>query len=217
MSQEQEARQEGEEAIEGDQSLQPGGGRWTEEEVLQLCKSWKYVSQNPIVGKDRRKNNLWASVKQHYSINWSGHVRSTSAFVGRWKNLKVELYERHCALREAHNWKKSGSKVIDELEEAHRLWRLQIAKKLKPKKHIFSSFPCYEVVKGFSQFRDILSHTAPTGGTSKRGSQVMHTPPIVDNSPINLDIDGDEVIGGETLDPLVRPQGRKASKEARLS
>ncbi|KAL6181410.1 hypothetical protein ACLB2K_048065 [Fragaria x ananassa] len=42
----------------------------------------------------------------------------------------------------------------------------------------------------------------------------MHTPPIVDNSPINFNIDGDEVIGGETLDPLVRPQGRKASKEA---
>lgn len=69
-------------------------------------------------------------------------------------------------------------------------------------------------MKGFSQFKDIPSHTAPTGGTSKRGSQAMHTQPIVDNSPINLDIDGDEEIGGETLDPLVRPQGRKASKEA---
>ncbi|PRQ29240.1 putative No apical meristem-associated domain-containing protein [Rosa chinensis] len=85
-------------------------------------------------------------------------------------------------------------------------------RKKKPKKHNFQSFASYAVVEGFQQFKDIPSHTS--GGTSNEGNQHTPTQPIPGNSPINLDMDVDEVIAGETANPSMRPQGRKAAKEA---
>ncbi|XP_024198629.2 protein FAR1-RELATED SEQUENCE 5-like [Rosa chinensis] len=47
-------------------------------------------------------------------------------------------------------------------------------------------------MEGFAQFKDIPSHTS--GGTSNEGNQHTPTQPIPGNSPINLDMDIDELI-----------------------
>ncbi|KAM5585805.1 hypothetical protein ABKV19_004957 [Rosa sericea] len=186
--------------------------RWTGEEDVQLCKSWKVVSQCPAVGTNQKKNDLWMRVKRHFDANWP-HSRSTQSLQGRWKNLKIELFEWHCALRQARNWYKSGSNAVDERDEAHKLWHAGMKRKTgKAKKYNFNSFDSYAIVEGFAQFKDIPSHTS--GGTSNVGSHHQDTQPIAENSPINLDMDVDEVIARETADPNVRPQGRKAAKEA---
>ncbi|XP_062021052.1 uncharacterized protein LOC133737533 [Rosa rugosa] len=198
---------------EGDQSEDTQDKRrWTDEEDVQLCKSWKVVSQCPAVGTNQKKNDLWLRVKRHFDANWP-KSRSSQSLQGRWKILKIELYEWHCALRQAKNWYKSGSNAVDEQDEAHKLWHVGMKRKTgKAKRHNFQSFDSYVVVEGFAQFKDIPSHTS--GGTSNVGSHPQHTQPIAENSPINLDMDVDEVIAGETADPNVRPQGRKAAKEA---
>ncbi|XP_062014193.1 uncharacterized protein LOC133730657 [Rosa rugosa] len=197
---------------EGDQSEDTQDKRrWTDEEDVQLCKSWKVVSQCPAVGTNQKKNDLWMRVKRHFDANWP-QSRSTQSLQGRWKILKVELFEWHCALRQAKNWYKSGSNAVDEQDEAQKLWHNGMKKKGKTKRHLFQSFDSYAVVEGFAHFKDIPSHTSR--GTSNVGSQHTHTQPIAENSPINLDMDVDEVIAGETANPNVRPQGRKAAKEA---
>ncbi|PRQ55777.1 hypothetical protein RchiOBHm_Chr1g0328341 [Rosa chinensis] len=134
-------------------------------------------------------------VRRHFVANWP-QSRSASSLQGRWKILKVELFEWHCALRQAKNWYKSGSNAVDERDEAHKLWHAGMKRKKKPKKHNFQSFASYAVVEGFQQFKDIPSHTY--GGTSNEGNQHTPTQPIPGNSPINLDMDVDEVIAGET-------------------
>ncbi|XP_062025799.1 uncharacterized protein LOC133742135 [Rosa rugosa] len=186
--------------------------RWTVEEDVQLCKSWKVVSQCPAVGTNKKKNELWLRVKRHFDANWP-KSRSAQSLQGRWKVHKIELFEWHCALRQAKNWYKSGSNAVDEQDEAQKLWHARMKRKTgKAKRHNFQSFDSYAAVEGFAQFKDIPNHTS--GGTSNVGSQHTHTQPIAANSPINLDMDVDEVIADETADPNVRPQGRKAAKEA---
>ncbi|PRQ22845.1 putative transcription factor MYB family [Rosa chinensis] len=186
--------------------------RWTDEEDVQLCKSWKVVGQCPAVGTNQKKNDLWLRVKRHFDANWP-KSRSAQSLQGRWKILKIELFEWHCALRQAKHWYKSGSNAVDEQDEAHKLWHAGMKRKTgKDKRHNFQSFDSYVAVEGFAQFKDIPSHTS--GGTSNEANQHMRTQPIAENSPINLDMDVDEVIAGETADPNVRPQGRKAAKEA---
>ncbi|XP_040369238.1 uncharacterized protein LOC121051195 [Rosa chinensis] len=95
--------------------------RWTDEEDVQLCKSWKIVGQDPAVGTNKKNNDLWMRVTRHFVANWP-QSRSASSLQGRWKILKVELFEWHCALRQAKNWYKSGSNAVDERDEAHKLW-----------------------------------------------------------------------------------------------
>ncbi|XP_061993998.1 uncharacterized protein LOC133711946 [Rosa rugosa] len=172
---------------EGDQSEDTQDKRrWTDEEVVQLCKSWKVVSQCPAVGTNQKKNDLWMRVKRHFDANWP-QSRSTQSLQGTWKILKVELFEWHCALRQAKNWYKSSSNAVDEQDEAQKLWHNGMKKKGKTKRHLFQSFDSYAVVEGFAQFKDIPSHTS--GGTSNVGSQHTHTQPIAENSLINLDMD----------------------------
>ncbi|KAL6184602.1 hypothetical protein ACLB2K_046003 [Fragaria x ananassa] len=40
--------------------------RWGPEEDLQLCKSWRFISQDSRKGKDQKKAELWDNVRKHY-------------------------------------------------------------------------------------------------------------------------------------------------------
>ena len=87
-----------------------------------------------------------------------------------------------------------------------------MSKKNKDKPKVtkkFSYFEQYEVIEGFSQFADIPTNTASSGGTTTGGSEGIHTQPSPTNSQVNLDNDGDEI--AEDVD--VRPPRRKAAKE----
>ncbi|KAM5560525.1 hypothetical protein ABKV19_021609 [Rosa sericea] len=208
-------------SVRGNTIVQPvsdpsiDGTRWQTNEDIQLCKSWRAVSQDPSKGTERRKDDLWIDVRQHYAEHWDGYVRSLQAFQGRWKTLKVELYAWHCALRQAKSWYKSGANMIDERRQAQDLWRAAMTKsKGKPKKGDFISLECYEIVKGFQQFDDIPNHSSSAGGTSRGGTERMHTQQYVPDSHVQLDIDADEVNADATPNPSVRPQGKKAAKEA---
>ena len=44
--------------------------RWTDEEDVQLCKSWNAVSQCPAVGTNQKMNDLWRRMKRHFDANW---------------------------------------------------------------------------------------------------------------------------------------------------
>ena len=88
-----------------------------------------------------------------------------------------------------------------------------MSKKHKDKPKVtkrFSYFEQYKVVEGFSQFVDIPTNMASSGGTTTGGSEGIHTQSSPINSQVNLDNDGDEI--AEDVD--VRPPGRKAAKEA---
>ena len=80
------------------------------------------------------------------------------------------------------------------------------ARKVKTWTKEFNSFQCYEIVKGFQQYCDIPSHTL---GES---NQQKYAQPLVNESHVNLD--ANEVIADPTPNHSVRPQGRKATKEA---
>lgn len=76
----------------------------------------------------------------------------------------------------------------------------------------FNHWEAYEVVKGFEQFQDIPSNTMMA---SMGGSQHTHTQQqSEDDLHVNLDVDEDEVVTNITPSPSIRPQGKKAAKEA---
>ena len=90
--------------------------RWSPEEDLQLCKSWRFISQDSRKGKDQKKAELWDNVRKHYFENLPDATdQSAFAFIGRWRILKPELFQWHCALRQAKNWVKSGTSPLDEV------------------------------------------------------------------------------------------------------
>ena len=91
-----------------------GGTRWSTEEDVQLCKSWKFVSQCSVAGVNRKKPDLWSEVLKHYNEN-GFHRTSTQSLIGRWKLLKGEMYAWCCALRQAREWQCSGSNPLSEV------------------------------------------------------------------------------------------------------
>ncbi|KAK9903014.1 hypothetical protein M0R45_001355 [Rubus argutus] len=189
-----------------------GGTRWSTEEDVQLCKSWKFVSQCSIAGVNRKKPDLWSEVLKHYNEN-GFHRTSTQSLIGRWKLLKGEMYVWCCALRQAREWQCSGSNPLNERDKAQEIWQYIMSKKHKDKPKVtkrFSYFEQYKVVEGFSQFVDIPTNMASSGGTTAGGSEGIHTQSSPTNSQVNLDNDENEI----AEDVHVRPPGRKAAKEA---
>jgi hypothetical protein len=94
------------------------GTRWSINEDIQLCESWRFVSHDPAKGKDQSKDELWASVHRHYVQNWSGNpedVRSAQGMTNRWKTMKRELLLWHSSVRKARQFYKSGFNLMDEV------------------------------------------------------------------------------------------------------
>ena len=90
------------------------GTRWITKEDVQFCKSWKFVSQCPITGVNRKKTYLWSEVLKHYNEN--GFYRmSTQSLIRRCKLLNGEMYAWCCALRQVREWQCSGSNPLNEV------------------------------------------------------------------------------------------------------
>ena len=75
----------------------------------------------------------------------------------------------------------------------------------------FTHHLCYDIVKGFQQFKD---HSDDVTSGSIGGSQQVHTQPSETDGSVHLDIDEDEEIADVSPGPSVRPLGKKAAKEA---
>ena len=51
----------------GDKGISKRAENYSNNDEIQLCRSWMHISQDPIVGTGQQKGRFWERILQHYT------------------------------------------------------------------------------------------------------------------------------------------------------
>lgn len=97
-------------------STQAAGTSWTDEENVQLCKSWKFICHDPATGTEMQSPQMWKKITQHFAAHIPGTVRNRGALMSHWaKCLNKDFIKWKVALGKAKDNTGSGYALDDEV------------------------------------------------------------------------------------------------------
>ncbi|EES04596.1 hypothetical protein BDA96_04G062100 [Sorghum bicolor] len=164
---------------------------YSQEEDLQLCKSWENVSLHPVTGTEQLGKAYWKRIHDNFHANKTfASNRNENSLEHRWGVIHKECQKFQGLFEEVERRHPSGVPYEEHLLEAQNAYANN-----DPKKKGFSFLHCWLKIRHSQKFMP------PT--TNKRPRR-SNSPPTTDV----FDLEDDESIKSQTPDSSM-PNGRR--------
>ncbi|KAK0578267.1 hypothetical protein LWI29_007707 [Acer saccharum] len=182
--------------------------KWTKVEDVSLTKAWLYVSVDSDIGNNQKNSAMWNRILQTWRDNMGAYdeTRTTNSLGCRWGKILAAVNKFHALHERLERTPQSGTTPEDMKREALRMY--EDLTNGKP----FKYEHCWEIL--IKNPKWCSKELTKTNDSNKQKS-------INDsNSPMSFSNEGDESMNPDTpvteginVDGVVRPQGRKGTKE----
>lgn len=183
---------------------------FTETELEQLSKSWLHVSQDAIIGKDRRGQTFWKSIADDYNARLKSKgvttpKRTVKSLESRWSSLNKSMCKYASCVQTVNQQDKSGKAPADLIVKSLALYKSDTGSD-------FKDMVCYQILRTAPKWQDnptFLEMCTPTKINNEHNFQDQ-TPDFSSGTaegPVDL----------TSLPVMDRPMGNKRAKRARLT
>lgn len=101
-------------------SIRHRGNNWSEEEDKQLCESWVVISEDPITGRDQRREQMWVRIHRNYhEYIGSPSTRNITSLQNRWAVINRDVTNFNAQMIQMVNLNRSGFTEVDNVRFLH--------------------------------------------------------------------------------------------------
>lgn len=181
---------------------------FTNTELEQLCKSWLHVSQDAIVGKDRRGLTFWKSIAQDFNKRLKTKVsptppRSPKSLEAHWSTMNRSMCKYAACVQQIKRLEQSGKAPADLVEDSIALYKSDTGCE-------FKDMVCYKLLRNAPKWQDnptFLDICTPTTSVDE--------PNITDQTP-DFAGNSNKPVALSSLPVMDRPMGNKKAKRGKF-
>lgn len=137
------------------------GTNYSDEECVQICKTWLHIGEDPIQGSGQKNGALWKRMHSHFIENKPGGVeRSWRSLQSKWSDIQHDTCKFMRAFATVEGLAESGTSEDVKVDRA-----LTIFKEQHPKKEAYAFIQCWRILRDSPKF---MEYCAGEPGFPKR-------------------------------------------------
>ncbi|KAA1104635.1 hypothetical protein PGT21_050359 [Puccinia graminis f. sp. tritici] len=191
---------------EDEKSKSTRGPKYTEDEDVQLCRSWLEITEDPLNSTNQTADTFWTRVEEHFSKHLCDPPQSFNSLKSRWQAVQRAINKFHGCFKQVQQANQSGASNDDQLSTALKLYAAT-------EKRSFPHLRCYHVLSNAPKWN---SYSTDLQQNRLIQSKKPQTPSDTDAQSVNLssDVTHSDAMSDATATPsLGRPTGNKRAKE----
>ncbi|CAM0958751.1 unnamed protein product [Alopecurus aequalis] len=186
------------------------GTNFSQKEDETLCKAWRRIGVEPIVGNEQHSSTYWDHIYELYKLLLKGDMpRSVGSLQDQFHTINTDCFKWSCCLAQVDRLSPSGTNAKDKLNIAQNLFMGKPRKKGGKPAKPFTWHHCWRILKNDEKWKNRFSIEIPDkrkGPSSSVGEGFM--------------VDADDDDGSSSPTPLSSvnrdsPGGRKKAKNKR--
>lgn len=137
------------------------GTNYSDEECVQICRTWLHIGEDPVQGSGQKNGALWKRMHSHFKENKPGGVeRSWRSLQSKWSDIQHDTckFMRSYAAVEALAEPATNEDI--KVDRALTLYKEQ-----NPKKEAYAFLQCWRILRDSSKF---MEYCAGESGCPKR-------------------------------------------------
>ena len=148
----------------------PRGKAWKPVENVQLTKSWRAISEDPVTGNEQKLKQFWQLVYNHWSKKIENvetvNERSPISLKSRWQVISASISKFVKYWKRIVNLKKSGTCYEDWIRDAKELYQ-------QNEKSAFEFQDCWECVNDSPKFHSQIMKSPKNKKESAKSSDTL--------------------------------------------
>jgi No apical meristem-associated C-terminal domain len=183
------------------------GKNFTEEEEMQLCRSYLYVGKDSINGTSQKSTTFWERLTKHFNDARpeGSEQRPYRSLECKWSLIQHDVAKFCGSIAAVRDLCRSGSNADDELEDALKLYQQTHTTKGVRDNKPFKFVHCWRILSVEPKWQDYR-----VGRVNNSNSSLIQP-----NSTIQLNSTSNTATAVAAA--TTRPQGNKAAKNAAKS
>jgi hypothetical protein len=125
------------------------GLNYSDEECVQICKTWLYIGEEPIQGSGQKSGAFWKRMHKHFTDNnpSPGVVRSWRSLQSKWSDIQHDTCKFIVAYATVESQDEWNTNEQDKLDKAFKLYKEQ-----HPKNDTYDFLPCWYILRNSAKF-----------------------------------------------------------------